>query len=113
MKSSPINLFTMSFLVLVLVGITLIVLSFLSSFRSYDNGRIVRAGGFALLFFGIGEYLNHQPLIEHSPEPQDKNKTARPAGRWRRTPCGLGNLFDVLAIISVFIAASYVLFSGK
>ncbi len=103
----------MSFLVLVLVGITLIIVSFLSSFRSPDNGRIIRSGGFALLFFGIGEYLNHQPLIDHSPELQDKNETARPAGKWRRTPCGLGNLFDVLAIISVFIAASYVLFSGK
>jgi len=103
----------MSFLVLVLVGITLIVLSFLSSFQSSDNGRIVRTGGFALLFFGIGEYLNHQPLIDHSSEPQDKNGATRPAGKWRRTPCGLGNVFDVLAIISVFIAASYVLFSGK
>ena len=98
----------MSFLALVLVGIILIILSFLSSFRGYDSGRIVRAGGFALLFFGVGEYLNHPPLINYPSEPQ--GEAPQPVKERKRTPCGLGNLFDVLAIISIFIAASHVLF---
>jgi len=112
MKPSPVNLLTMTFLFLVLAGIVLITLSFLSSQQENGAGRIIRSVGFALLFFGIGEYLNHPPLVENRPAA-DQGKTVRPAGKRTRTPCGLGNLFDILAIISIFIVASYLLFPGK
>lgn len=112
MKSSPVNLFTMSFLFLALAGIVLIILSFIFSSQGSDSGRIMRAAGFAVLFLGIGEYLNHPPLVDNrSPEPQ--GESIRPIGKRKRTPCGLGNFFDILAIISVFIVASYVLFPGE
>ena len=111
MKSSPINPLTMSFLALVLAGLGLIILSFVLPFRDYGIGRALGAGGFALLFFGIGEYLNNPPLIDHSSEQREE--TVQPTRKRKRTPCGLGNLFDVLAIISVFVAVSYVLFHGE
>jgi hypothetical protein len=112
MKSSPINLLTMSFLLLALVGIIMVTLSFLSSLQASGSGRIMRAAGFAVLFFGIGEYLNRPPLVDNRPiEPQEE--TIAPAGKRKRRPCGLGNFFDIMAIISAFIAASYALFPGK
>ncbi|MCB2216159.1 hypothetical protein [Desulfofustis glycolicus] len=110
MKSSPINLLTMSFLFLALSGIVLISLSFFSSLQA--SGRIMRAAGFAVLFFGIGEYLNHPPLVDTRP-PGSQEAPIQPDGKRKRNPCGLGNFFDILAIISVFIVASYVLFPEK
>ncbi|MEE4313434.1 MAG: hypothetical protein V2J11_03010 [Desulfofustis sp.] len=112
MKSSPINLLTMSFLFLALSGIVLISLSFFSSLQASGSGKIMRAAGFAVLFFGIGEYLNHPPLVDTRP-PGLQEEPIPSDGKRKRNPCGLGNFFDILAIINVFIVASYVLFPGK
>lgn len=109
MKSSSVNLLTATFLILVVAGAILIVTSFLSLSWGVSGGKIVRACGFSLLFFGIGEYLNHPPLTRHRVPPLQADKTQLSRNN-RRIPCGLGNLFDVLAIISVFIAASYLFF---
>jgi hypothetical protein len=109
MKSLSGNPLAALFLILVIAGTVLIVSSFVSFPWGVSGGKIVRAGGFSLLFFGIGEYLNHPPLARHRVAPQQTGNIQL-SPKKKRITCGLGNLFDVLAIISVFIAASYLFF---
>lgn len=86
---------------LVLLGITaggvlLLAYSFLPSAPVGSDGKTLRAIGWALLFLGGGELLNH-PV---------KGAATQHNSQIKRTPCSLGNLFDMLSIICLFIALS-------
>ncbi len=97
------------FIILIIVGAMLISAGFLFPDRLGSMAPPFKAFGFSLFFMGIGEYLNH-PVERHRNQTSLDNETTPVSKQRLRTPCVLGNLFVVLAIICTFIAISLVFF---
>jgi len=97
------------FAMLVMGGLLIIAASFTSFPENILQGKGIRALGFFCLFLGIGEILNH-PLQKRLAFNDQNNSGPHATLHRSRNPCGLGNTFDVLALICLFIALSYFFF---
>ncbi len=96
-------------MLLLLVGGLAVATSFTPIAGDIFQAKGLRAIGFCCLFLGLGEYLNHP--VEKGPAADKRSATDTPATPYRsRNPCGLGNTLDVLAVICLFIAVSYLFF---
>jgi hypothetical protein len=69
----------------------------------------LRVLGLALVFIGLGEYLNHPHQEELTLLSPDDTELAKTRHR-KRNPCGLGNLLDVLGLIAFFAALALFFF---
>lgn len=90
-------------------GILSILISITSLLPVTLSLKGLRVLGLALVFIGLGEYLNHphqEELTLSSPDDTELSKTRHR----RRNPCGLGNLLDVLGLIAVFAALALFFF---
>ena len=63
----------------------------------------LRAISFCVLFLGFGEYLNH-PVQKKQTFTERHDLDKPPTLHRSRNPCELGNTFDVLAVICLFLA---------
>ena len=96
------------FIFIGLCGAATILCSFLPLFSNPGMVRGIRIAGFSLLFLGIGEYLNH-PVQKKFSFEHDNELPVHHNSR-ERSPCGLGNIFDILALILMFLALSAIFF---
>jgi hypothetical protein len=97
------------FVLLVMGGMLLAAVSVTPFPENILQAKGIRALGFFCLFLGIGEILNH-PLQKRLAFNDQNNSGPHATLHRSRNPCGLGNTFDVLALICLFIALSYFFF---
>jgi len=109
MKIQAFNTKMVLFILLIIVGATLFVVSLTSLLTTPFMIAGVRSVAFFFLFAGIGEYLNHPLQKKLSPPTSEKNSPQQTFVR-TRNPCGLGSTLDVLALISLFVALSFFFF---
>ena len=109
MKNGAITGLVILLFFMMLCGLTLLALSFTALLPGELNNKGMRAIGFALLFLGLGEFLNHPVQTGHKFEKPAKQEASKFLMR-RRNPCGLGNYLDVIGIIAVFAALALFFF---
>lgn len=97
------------FAILVIGGVLLAAVSVTPFPENLLQAIGIRALGFFCLFLGIGEILNH-PLQKRLAFNDQNNSSPHATLHRSRNPCGLGNTFDVLALICLFVALSYFFF---
>jgi hypothetical protein len=96
-------------IILMIFGILSILMSVTPLMPVTLSSKGLRVLGLALLFIGLGEYLNHPHQEELTLSSPDDTELAKTTHR-RRNPCGLGNLLDVLGLIAIFAALALFFF---
>ena len=109
MKIEVITLRLSFFLLLIAAGALMVALSFALFAADILQAKGLRAIGSFCLLLGLGEYLNH-PVQKKQTFDQLHHSTTPTTLHRSRNPCGLGNTFDVLAVICLFLALSYFFF---
>ena len=110
MKIEEITLRLSFFMFLIAAGLLMVALSFVLLKGDILQAKGFRAIGFFCLLLGLGEYLNHPLQKKQTLTARQGSGPPTPALHRSRNPCGLGNTFDVLAVICLFLALSYFFF---
>lgn len=97
------------FIFLIAAGLFIVAASFALFAGDILQAKGLRAIGFCCLLLGLGEYLNH-PVQKKQAFDQPHDSGIPTTLHRSRNPCGLGNTFDVLAVICLFLALSYFFF---
>ncbi len=109
MRIKVITLRLSFFMFLIAAGGLMVAVSFALFTGDALQAKGLRAIGFFCLLLGLGEYLNH-PLQKKQAFGQGPDSTTPTTLHRSRNPCGLGNTFDVLGVICLFLALSYFFF---
>ena len=97
------------FMLMTVIGIVLILFSFIQTALEPFSAKGIRALGLFCLLLGTGEFLNH-PLQKKLIYDEQNSSGPQISYHRRRNPCAIGNSLDVLALICFFVGMGFFFF---